>query len=639
MRGRGRWLALSVLLAALLVSVLAALVATRYYPAYRGALAARDDLREAQALLRARRLDASAADLAAAEARLIDAEAGFRRARRAFDDPLLEVGQRLPLVGGSLQATVGLAEIGLEGALLGRDAVAVSRTYQRRRDRGQGSLTEQANELLAEIDPSMATIRERLSLIHEERLEVTAALLPPALAAAVRELDDDLAELDELVRTYDDLSAFIPDFLGFNGPRTYLVLAQNNAELLPTGGLISVYGVITIEDGRIVEKHFGDAVAYGGRWLERSGAYIEPPPPLRRYLLKDVSWNFALSNWSPHFPSAAREAERFFRLAGGPPVDGVIAINVRTIEELLRVTGPVRVESYEVMVSADNALEVIEEHTRSALEPEQDRKAFVGLLAEELLSRLMRASAQQWTPLVEALERLRDQRQLLFFSDHPGLQERVRSLGLDGALEQPDGDYVMLVDASVHSTKLNIVLEQRIDLTVQIDALGGAHHRLSVTYHNDLPAWSQGRDPDLVRRLMLSGRYGGYVRLLAPGGSRVQSVALAGREVGPEAIETERSKAVFGRYFALRSGEQAELAFGYTTPAVARPEGELLVYRLYLQKQPGTDAIPVGLQIILPAGARLHSADLDGRPVASVTRVETDLAEDRELVVRYRLGR
>jgi len=112
---------------------------------------------------------------------------------------------------------------------------------------------------------------------------------------------------------------------------------------MPTGGLISVYGIITIEDGRIVEKRFEDAVSFGGRWLEQTGAYIEPPAPLRHYLLKDMSWNLAVSNWSPHFPTAAQEAERFFQLAGGRPVDGVIAINVYTIQELLSVTGPITV--------------------------------------------------------------------------------------------------------------------------------------------------------------------------------------------------------------------------------------------------------------------------------------------------------
>ena len=618
---------------------LAGLVATRYYPAYRSALAARGDLQEAQALLRAHSLDVGAADLAAAEANLKDAEAGFRRARRAFDDPLLRAGQHLPLFGDSLRSTSRLMEIGVESALLGNDAVGMARAYQQRRDRGKGTLTEQVNEILAEMDPPMTAIQYRLDRIRGKRSELTGASLPGALVSAVQELDRELEELDELLETYDALSVFLPGFLGYHGPRTYLILAQNNAELLATGGLISALGVITTVDGRIEEQHFEDAVSYGGRWLETSGSYVKPPAPLQRYLLKELSWNLAVSNWSPHFPAAAEDAERFYGMAGGRPVDGVIAINVHTIEELLSVTGPVNIDSYGVTVSAENAFEVIEENTRSAQGPDEDRKAFIGVLAEELLSRLVQTPPERWMLLLETFGRLRDQHNVLFFSHDDAMQAQAHWLGIDGALEVPVGDYLMVVDASVNSTKLNIALDQSIELRVSVDAQGNAAHQATVSYENEFPEWSEGRDPDLVRRLMLGGVYGGYLRLLAPNASQIESVALAGQEVGPEEVGVEEGKAVFGRFFALPGGESTDVVFRYRTPRAALPLDDEFDYWLYLQKQPGTEAIPLSIEILLPEGARVQSAALNGTPVASVDRIETDLAVDRELFVRYRLDR
>ena len=107
--------------------------------------------------------------------------------------------------------------------------------------------------------------------------------------------------------------------------------------------------------------------------------------------------------------------------------------------------------------------------------------------------------------------------------------------------------------------------------------------------------------------------------------------------MGPEEVSREQDKEVFGRYFALASGEETELAFRYVTLGIVEPEDGLIEYRLLLQKQSGTDAIPISLQLTLPDGARLHSADLDGTPLGSLAPIETDLAEDRELIVRYRL--
>lgn len=637
MRARSRWLLLGLAAAGLAAGALATLTATRYYPAYRTALAARDDLREAQELLRERGLDATDADLTAAETSLDDAERGFQRARRTFDDPLLDLGQRAPMVGGSLSATVRLTDVGLDGVRLGREAARMARTFQRLRQEPGAPLTERTEEILQELNPSMTAIEEQLQRLSTTRAKLAGAVLPPSLVSTVEELDRDLAEMAELTATYDALSAFLPDFLGFRGPRTYLVLAQNNAELLPTGGLISVYGTITVQDGRILEKRFEDAVSFGGRWLERTHAYVEPPTPLKRYLLRDYSWNFAVSNWSPDFPTAAQDAERFFQLAGGRQVDGVIAINVDTIEQLLTVTGPITVDGYDVTVTAGNALDVIEAHTRTALEPDIDRKAFVGVLAEELLSRLTRLPPERWTAMLKALQRMRDQRQLLLFSHRPEVERLAYRLDIDGALKHPESDYLMLVDASVNSTKLNIVLEQRLDLAVQIDTTGAAHHELTISYRNTLPAWSQGRDPVLVRRLMLGGLYGGYVRLLAPSATRLESVTLGGEEAGAEEVASVQGKTVIGRFFALPSGQSTTVVFQYTTPAIVRRVGGVLEYRLYLQKQPGTGPIPVRLRVALPAGAEIESTEIAGLQVESAAQVETDLSQDRELIVRYRL--
>jgi hypothetical protein len=243
---------------------------------------------------------------------------------------------------------------------------------------------------------------------------------------------------------------------------------------------------------------FEDAVAFGERWQQQTGDYVEPPAPLKHFLLKDWSWNLALANWSPDFPTAALQALTFFELGSGAPqergVDGVLAINVATLEELLGVVGPVAVPEYGVTVDQANALEVTESLTRSPLEPGSDRKAFVALLAEEVLGRLMETPPSQWSTLLETLERLRDSKSVLFYSDQPDLQALATRMGLDGSLRQPQGDYLMLVDASVNSTKLNIVLRQEVDLTAELDELGNAHVDVQVDYRNELPAW-EGRDP------------------------------------------------------------------------------------------------------------------------------------------------
>jgi hypothetical protein len=73
-------------------------------------------------------------------------------------------------------------------------------------------------------------------------------------------------------------------------------------------------------------------------------------------------------------------------------------------------------------------------------------------------------------------------------------------------------------------------------------------------------------------------------------------------------------------------------------PAVVRVESGIHEYRLFLQKQPGTAAVPWRLRIVPPEGARVLSVELDGaaRPDPGLD-LSFDLGRDHEVVVRYRL--
>jgi hypothetical protein len=629
----------------LAAGLLLALLGSRYYGVYRDLSDGKDLLQQAEASLRDQGLQVTGAELNETEGQLTEAGQRLTEAwQRLETDPLAKFAGTLPIVGRQVSAAEDLLLIGIDASEAGLLGIDATREYMDVRDKGEDSLTEKATAILDRVRPPMSSLSERFALMQERRDAIDSQGLLPPLASALRELDDDLPQIEELLQRYEEASAFLPEFLGFNGPRTYLVLAQNNAELLPTGGLISVYGVMTLENGRIQEMFFEDAISFGERWQEGTGEYVEPPRPLANYLLKDWSWNLALANWSPDFPTAARQAQDFFERGGGHPVDGVLAINVFTLEELLKVTGPVSIDEYDVTVDSSNALDVIESLTRSPLEPGGDRKAIVALLADEVLRRLLRAPSSQWSDLLETAERLREEKNVLFYSFHDDVQRLVEEMELDGGVQEHPGDYLMLVDASVNSTKLNIVIDQAVNVDVRLDELGNAKTKVTVNYDNDLPAWEEGRDPELVRKLMLGGMYGDYLRLLAPPRSRLLEVREGGESTGAEEIGEEQGKTVFGRFFALPRGESTDLSFSYVAPSVVTTIPASREYRLFIQKQPGTAAAPLHLTVTLPAGARLISAELDGSTEAVRTagdgaiQIDTDLSHDRELVVQYKAG-
>lgn len=596
----------------------------------RGALQAGQDVIEGE------RLDATPNDLRIARAEFDAARSHFASASdRLRNDVAVRLIRKLPLAGGQVDAAVEMARIGESAAVIGLEGVDLAAEVERIRADDKSTLTEKTMVVFDAADPRIANIEASLADVDERRAAIGERSLLPPMRSAIDELDERRQTLVDFLEEYRRARAFAPEFLGFEGERTYLIMAQNEAELLPGGGLVSVAGVLRLNQGRIEELEFRDAVQFGEEWMDRTNAYVEPPRPLKQYLLKDTSWNLLVSNWSPDFSTSAATAQQFFEMGGGPKVDGVIGLNVHTLEELLAVTGPVYLEDFDLTVDADNAFDLTEAHTRIAFEPQGDRKKeFIAVLADQVLDRVLHPAPGTWSPLLDTLRELGDERDLQLFSYDARMQSLIREFGWDGEVEPVEGaDYLMLVDASVHSTKLNAVLDQDVDVEVRLDRDGNATTTVTVDYFNDLATWERGRDPELVEKLMLGGQYGGYLRLYTSPGSAITSVKYHEQEVGLEEVSRENGLRVFGRFFALPRDTKEKLVFTYTTPGVATFDGAGMRYTLQVAKQSGTAIDEFRVRVIAPDGMRATSSLLDGKQATAQTTggIEIGLTRDRLL--------
>jgi hypothetical protein len=114
-----------------------------------------------------------------------------------------------------------------------------------------------------------------------------------------------LATYGPLLDDYRELDDILPGLLGWGGEKRYLVLAQNPAELRPTGGYTGTVGVVTLRDGALVEQRFMDTYELSRR---EGLPFIEPPAALADRLLGDEqSWRLADANWSADFPKSPRQ--------------------------------------------------------------------------------------------------------------------------------------------------------------------------------------------------------------------------------------------------------------------------------------------------------------------------------------------
>jgi hypothetical protein len=518
-------------------------------------------------------------------------------------------------------------------------------------------------ESLPAVAQSLAAHQADLSLVEALLLDAQATRssidrdsLSPSLARRLDMVDTYLPRLRQAL----PLLRQAPDMLGVYCPRTYLILAQNQDELRPTGGYITAAGHLVLDGGRIVAFEMRDGYAVD----DLSVPYPRPPLPLYTIMGADL-WLLRDANWSPDFPTSARQAAELYWLGQRISVDGVIAIDQAALPLLLKGFGPVKVSTSAGVdtVTADNVIKLL--RLRWAPAPGQSlsgewwkqRKSFMVGLGQAALERLC-GGGRDLKPLLlaQGLDQALREKHILLSSDHAAWTKALASLGWDGALRAQPGDLLAVIDANVGFTKASAVVERQTDYQVSLGQDGSAAAYISLVYHHPsqkaLAACQITPRYDPVYADMMDRCYWDYVRLVVPKGATlraaphiiVPAAAMLRGQATTGQVDTDElptGPLTWGQLFLLAPGETAALDFAYDLPAgtAARQTDGGWLYRLHLPKQPGTDRLLWQVTVRLPEGARLSSSTpaattQDG--AALVYRLSQDA--DQEIVVRYRLG-
>ncbi len=133
------------------------------------------------------------------------------------------------------------------------------------------------------------------------------------------------------------------------GPGTYLLLAGNNAEMRSGSGAFEEAGTITTGNG---ELHLSDMVPTSSLTLPAGAVPVTGDLEARwGWLLPGT--DFRNLGLTPQFDVNGPLAAGMWKASTGQSVDGVLAIDVAGLQDLLEVTGPVTTATGQV-VSASN---------------------------------------------------------------------------------------------------------------------------------------------------------------------------------------------------------------------------------------------------------------------------------------------
>ncbi len=565
----------------------------------------------------------------------------------------------MPAVGGDLAALPDLAEMGLRltdaGAVIAEAfAPHAAPVFQARATGRAEDALPALLAVLPAMQPALAQAQAEVEAAAVASARIDRASLSPTLARQVARLDAALPFLQLGL-----VVAQNPDLLGGNGPRTYLILAQNSDELRATGGYIGGVGVLTVDQGQIAELRFLNT--YGVDDL-RHEYYPDAPPDLYDTMLA-YQWLFRDGNWSPDYPTSAQTLVMLYEKGQKQRVDGVIAVDLYAVQLFIEAVGPLRAERFDEPVTGENAIAALRrawEPESGQLDPEwyKHHKDFMGTLSQAMLERVLNNPATlSWSRVTTAMAHALQEKHVLIYVSNPPLARFLADHGWDGAMRQTDGDFLAVVDSNVGFNKASPLIDESIAYRVDLTDADNPRGAVSLSYRSRAEA---GESPCVqdntmlpTYRAMMNRCYWGYVRVYAPLGSALVTATPAplpegslwarkgGGTPGQDTVRVlpaEAGKTGWGAFFVLPPQASQDLSFAYELPiSVLRREGDVVYYSLWVQKQAGTDGWPVTVTVELPPGARLWSASPE--PTArsgQVVTFEFRLSEDRRIQVCYR---
>lgn len=411
-----------------------------------------------------------------------------------------------------------------------------------------------------------------------------------------------------------ELAVALPNLLGTEKPATYLILFQNNMELRPTGGFIGSFALATFQNGKLIDLPVYDVYSADGQLK----GFIKPPAPIAN-VLGEESWYLRDSNWDPDFSVSAKRAEWFLDKTLDRSVDGVIAIDLNFLRDLLTITGPIRLADFNDEITAQNFYQKIQYEVEADFFPGSRKKAnYLGSLTSALIGRLASLDHQNQLRLAHILLNDLNSKSVQIYLHNNKAQDVAQVLGWSGEVIAPSCEgnchnfWLGLVEANLGVNKANLFIKRQADVSVNL-LENIAENKLILKYQNT--SNEINKTPQY--------RYKNYLRLLLPRDANIISLTSTQNNK----TTTENPEISFypdhlevGVLLDLPPSSNLTLNVTWSQPLTIdlnKPHGEI---KLFWRKQAGVESLPATISLGFPSSASLT----DGKLV----RYNTNLSQD-----------
>lgn len=394
-----------------------------------------------------------------------------------------------------------------------------------------------------------------------------------------------LKQTKELLTLFSKISSLLPEVLGFDKPKTFLLLFQNNTELRPTGGFIGSFGWITFANGRLTEFKIEDVYTADGQLK----GHVPPPQPIKKYLSQE-NWYLRDSNFDPDFMASAQQAEWFLKHEMNLTFDGVFAFDLNSAQAILRSINGVYLSDYVETITADNLFLKTQAAAEIGFFPGSTQKRdFLGSLGRAIFIKLTNSKIA-WGKLIKEIKSSLDNKHILLYFHNESVQQIIEEAGWGGRIaslscQEEDclSDYLMIVEANLGINKANFLITRKAQLNISV-LKNQLWHELVIDYTNEIPS-----------QVYPGGHYFSYTRVLLPSSAQINNLTLADKPINREelTIESYQDKTSVGFPLKVETQTTKTVKLTYFLPLTYKTSN----LELLLQKQPGVTPFTFDISI------------------------------------------
>jgi hypothetical protein len=397
----------------------------------------------------------------------------------------------------------------------------------------------------------------------------------PQIGIAVDQVVGLVGTARTAVEGLETAASLLPSMLGASGPREYLLMSFNNAELRATGGIAGALAVIKADNGRLELGALTNATDVG----EFDSPVVDLSDS-EKVLYGDLLGTYMQDvNYTPDFARSGEIARAMWADRTGQEVDGVIAVDPIALSYILRATGPIDVGSG-ITLTSENAIDVLLSGVYSTFAEPKDQDTFFATAMGDIFGSLVSGGADG-AALVDSLAQSAEENRIHIWSADEGEQQKISGTPLAGIVPTSSDDRtafgVYFNDAT--GAKMDYYLSAGIGI-----ASGVCRNDNRPNF--DVRIKLESRAPSdaaisLPRYVTGGGEFGvaeGNIRtsvfVYAPEGSVPYSVTINGEEYAFVSAE-DSGHSVAGVTVELAPGQQSEVSMKFVGLAGAADSVEL----------------------------------------------------------------